>query len=111
MMRDAALKVLREHKQELEERHGITRLGIVGSVARDEAADESDVDVVVEMAPDLLGRVRLTGELEAILGAKVDLVRYWRRMNHHLKRRIDTEAHYVCCGVASGKAGTDDGGG
>jgi len=38
MRRDAALKVLREHKQELEERYGVTRLGIFGSVARDEAA-------------------------------------------------------------------------
>ena len=73
MKRDAALKVLREHKQELEERYGVTRLGIFGSVARDKAADGSDVDVVVEMAPDLFGRVSLIEELEAIFGAKVDL--------------------------------------
>jgi len=58
MRRDAALKLLQEHKQELKERYGVTRLGIFGSVAS-------------------------------------DLVRYWRRMNHYLKRRIDTEAHYV----------------
>ena len=95
MRREAALKVLREHKQEFEERYGVTRLGIFGSVARDEATDESDVDVVVEMAPDLFGRVSLKDELETILGAKVDLVRYWRRMNHYLKSRIDREAHYV----------------
>ena len=95
MRREAALKVLQEHKQELEGRYNITRLGIFGSVARDVAADESDVDVVVEMAPDLFGRVSLKEELETILGAKVDLVRYWRRMNHYLKSRIDAEAHYV----------------
>jgi predicted nucleotidyltransferase len=95
MRRDAALKVLREHKQELEERYGITRLGIFGSVARDEAADNSDVDVIVEMAPDLFRKVSLKEELERILGVNVDLVRYWRRMNHYLKRRIDKEAYYV----------------
>ena len=95
MRREAALKVLREHKQWFEERYGVTRLGIFGSVARDEAADESDVDAVVEMVPDLFGRVSLKEELEAILGAKVDLVRYWRRMNHYLKRRIGREVHYV----------------
>ncbi len=95
MRQDAALKHLQEHKQELKERYGITRLGIFGSVARDEAADESDVDVVVEMAPDLFGRVSLKDELETILGENVDLVRYWQRMNHYLKRRIDMEAHYV----------------
>ena len=95
MRREIALKLLQEHKREFEERYGVTRLGIFGSVARDEAADESDVDVVVEMAPDLLGRASLKEELETILGVKVDLVRYWRRMNHYLKRRIDREAHYV----------------
>ncbi|NMG83473.1 MAG: nucleotidyltransferase [Methanosarcinales archaeon] len=95
MRREGALKVLREHKREFEERYGVTRLGIFGSVARDEATYESDVDVVVEMAPDLFGRVSLKEELETILGAKVDLVRYWRRMNHYLKNRIDREAHYV----------------
>ena len=95
MRPEIALKLLREHKREFEERYGVTRLGIFGSVARDEAADESDVDVVVEMAPDLFGRASLKEELETILGAKVDLVRYRRRMNHYLKSRIDREAHYV----------------
>ena len=79
----------------MEERYGVTRLGIFGSVARDEAADESDVDVVVGMAPDLFGRASLKEEMETILGVKVDLVRYWRRMKHYLKSRIDREAHYV----------------
>ncbi len=95
MRREVALKLLQEHKREFEERYGVTRLGIFGSVARDEATDESDVDVVVEMTPDLFGRGSLKEELEAILGAKVDLVRYWRRMNHYLKSRIDREAYYV----------------
>jgi len=95
MKQEAALKILREHKRGLEEQYGVTRLGIFGSIARDEATDSSDVDVVVEMAPDLFGRVSLKEELETIIGTKVDLVRYWRRMNHYLKRRIDTEAHYV----------------
>ena len=81
MRREAALNLSREHKQELEERYGVTRLGIFGSVARNEATYESDVDAVIEMAPDLFRRVSLKEELEMILGAKVDLVRYWRRSN------------------------------
>ena len=95
MRREQALKLLREHKQEFEERYGITRLGIFGSVARDEAVDSSDVDVVVEMAPDMFARASLEEELESILRSKVDVVRYWRRMNHYLKKRIDREAYYV----------------
>jgi uncharacterized protein len=95
MRRKQALKLLREHKHEFEDRYGITRLGIFGSVARDEAGERSDVDVVVEMPPDMFARVILKEELEMILRSKVDVVRYWRRMNQYLKRRIDREAYYV----------------
>ena len=95
MRQKEALKLLQEHKQEFEGRYGITRLGIFGSVARDEAVDNSDVDVVVEMAPDMFARANLKEELETILGAKVDVVRYWQRMNLDLKNRIDREARYV----------------
>ena len=95
MKRDSALKILREHKKDLVRQYGITKLGMFGSVARDEAVDGSDVDVVVEMAPDMLARASLKEELETLLNTKVDIVRYWRRMNHYLKRRIDNEALYV----------------
>ena len=94
-MQKEALKLLREHKQEFEGRYRITKIGIFGSVARDEAVDSSDVDVVVEMAPDIFARANLKEELETILSAKVDVVRYWRRMNPDLKNRIDREARYV----------------
>lgn len=95
MRREQALKFLREYKKEFEEQYGVTRLGIFGSVARDEAINASDVDVVVEMPPDMLARAHLKEELETILRTKVDVVRYWRRMNPSLKRRIDREAYYV----------------
>jgi len=72
------------------------KLGIFGSVARDQASAESDVDVVVETKePNLFMMVDLKEKLESILGVKVDLIRYWRRMNPYLKKRIDREAHYV----------------
>ena len=41
-------------------RYGVINLGIFGSVARDEAVEVSDVDVVVEMqAPDLFFMVHI----------------------------------------------------
>ncbi len=95
MRREQALKLLREHKQEFEEQYGFTRLGIFGSVARDEAVGSSDVDVVVEMTPDMFAKASLKDELETILKTNVDVVHYWRRMNHYLKKSIDREAHYV----------------
>ncbi len=95
MKRETVLSELREHKQELE-KYGVTRVGIFGSVARGEAREGSDVDVVVELkTPDLFLMVDLKEKLESILGAKVDLIRYRNRMNQFLKKRIDKEALYV----------------
>jgi uncharacterized protein len=89
------IKKLRHLKPELEQRYGVTRIGIFGSVARNEAHNDSDIDIVVDMAPDLLKRVSLKAELELLFDKKVDVVRYWHGMNNYLKARIDQEAVYV----------------
>jgi predicted nucleotidyltransferase len=96
MKRDAVLTVLKKHKRELEEKYNITRLGIFGSVARDEAGEDSDIDVVVETkVPDLFLMVGLKYRLESLLGMPVDLIRFRPRMNPYLKNRIQKEAKYV----------------
>ena len=48
MNRNEALDLLREHKSALAKRFGVTGLALYGSFARDQAADHSDVDVLVE---------------------------------------------------------------
>jgi uncharacterized protein len=95
MQRDKVLTILRDHKQALATKYGVTRLGIFGSVARDEATGASDVDIVVEMPPDLFQMVHMQEELEQLLVASVDLIRYQKYLNALLKRRIDNEAIYV----------------
>jgi len=47
--RAQVLEFLREHKEELRKQFGVTRLGLVGSYARDEARDDSDIDLVVSL--------------------------------------------------------------
>ncbi len=89
------IKTLRDLKPDLENRYGVTRIGIFGSIARNEAHSESDIDIVVDMAPDLLKRVSLKAELELLFCKKVDVVRYWYGMNNYLKARIDQEAVYA----------------
>ncbi len=93
--RDAVLQEIRSLKPRFERIYGVTKIGIFGSLARNEAQDDSDVDVVVEMRPDLMKRARLKAELESSFRRKVDVVRYWRGMNTFLKKRIDDEALYV----------------
>lgn len=94
--REEILEVLRHHKEELANRYGVTKLGVFGSVARDEAREESDVDVVVTLRqPNLFMMVHIKDALEAALHRPVDIVQYREQMNQFLKQRIDREAVYV----------------
>lgn len=76
MTRDEVIGLLSSHRQELEERFGIKSLALFGSVARDEAGPESDVDILVKFnkTPGLTEYMRLKFWLEDCLGRQVDLV-------------------------------------
>jgi predicted nucleotidyltransferase len=95
MSRDEILRELRHMKEDVRVRYGVTRIGIFGSVARSETKAASDVDVVVEMKPNLFMRAGLKAELESRFGKSVDVVRYRQGMNRYLKARIDRDALYV----------------
>lgn len=76
MKRDEVISFLSSHRQELEESFGVKSLALFGSVARDEAGPESDVDILVEFrkTPGLTEYMRLKFWLEDCLGRSVDLV-------------------------------------
>ena len=76
MRREKAIEILKADRRELRERFGVKSLRLFGSVARDEASEQSDVDVLVdfEKTPSLFGFLRLQGYLQDLLGTKVDLV-------------------------------------
>ena len=95
MRREKVLRTLEAHKQALSARYGVTRLGIFGSTARGQATEDSDIDIIVEMPPDLFEMVHMKEELEQILAAPVDLIRYHKYLNSYFKSRIDNEAIFV----------------
>ena len=95
MSLEQTLTVLRKLNPFLKERFGVESLGVFGSVARNEAGMNSDVDIVVEMPPDLYAMVHIKEYLEEALNAPVDLVRYRTSMNALLKKRIEREVVYV----------------
>lgn len=94
--RTEVLRILSQKKDELARNYGVTRLGIFGSVARGEARETSDVDVVVEMKkPDLFYMVHIKEELEDALKCPVDIIHNRKRMNSFLKNLISRDAVYV----------------
>ena len=73
--REGILQRLRECKPMLTREFPLRRLAVFGSVARDEADEGSDIDILVYVDASIgLGFVTLAERLEALLGHKVDLV-------------------------------------
>jgi predicted nucleotidyltransferase len=74
MRRDEALAILAAHKDELARYH-VKSLALFGSVARDEAGPDSDVDVLVEFdrPVDYFLFFELQEYLTRLLGREVDL--------------------------------------
>ncbi len=93
--REEILSQLRDLLPELAERYEVSQIGIFGSVARNEATEESDIDIVVQMKPDIFKRIRIKTELETLFRRDVDVIRYRDSMNPYLKARIDRDAIYV----------------
>jgi hypothetical protein len=92
MKRDEILQLLAAHRQELA-RFSVKSLAIFGSVARDEARLDSDVDILVEFAEavGLFEFVRLKDYLETLLDRPVDLVSP-DALKEQLRERILKEA-------------------
>lgn len=81
MDKDAVIAKLKAHEGELRAA-GVQALSLFGSVARGDANEQSDVDVVVQLDDDVMGRgfdyfgslAALKEKLESILGKPVDIV-------------------------------------
>ena len=93
--REEYLAILRNHVDELKHSFGIRSLRLFGSVARGEHQAGSDVDVCVEMAPNLYQLVSLKQQLEALLGCSVDVIRVNQNMSSFLKNEIEKDGVYV----------------
>lgn len=74
--KEQVLTILKEHQAELS-RLGVKRCGLFGSFVRNEAQDQSDIDILVEFEPDRKtfdNFMQLAFFLEELFGRRVDLV-------------------------------------
>jgi predicted nucleotidyltransferase len=78
MRRDEVIRVLQQHREELVGKFGVKSLALFGSVARDDARDGSDIDLLIEFDERPVGYFHLgrTHEyLRKLLGVhRLDLV-------------------------------------
>ncbi|MBN1322415.1 MAG: nucleotidyltransferase family protein [Methanotrichaceae archaeon] len=90
---DSQLKFRREEILQAAARHGARNVRVFGSLARNEAGEDSDIDLQVKLEPgrSLLDQAGLMVELEDLLGRKVDVVTE-QGLYCLLRRRVLKEA-------------------
>ena len=96
MTRDEAIRRLHEHQAELI-RLGVEHLYLFGSVARDDAREDSDVDLFFDHPEGSIGLFQLMDVKETaarILGRKADITTR-RSLHPLLKQRIEDSALQV----------------
>lgn len=95
MRRAYVLETLQAHRDEIRAL-GVRSLAIFGSVARDEAIESSDVDVLVDFdKPGTFDAfMELKERLEAWLGANVDLVTR-KALKPRMRASVEAEALLV----------------
>ena len=89
------LNYLKEHYQEFHNEYNVEKIGLFGSYARDEATEDSDIDIFVQMHPKLLDMIAIKQLIEEDLHLKVDIVRLRDKMNPYLKKRILRDGIYA----------------
>ena len=75
--------------------YAIESIGLFGSYARGEATHESDIDIFVQMKPDLFKLVELKEKIEEDLQKKVDIIRNHKYMKPFLLKMIQKEIAYA----------------
>lgn len=96
MKREDVLKLIKKYKNETRYKKNITKMGIFGSVVKDNFSDSSDVDVFVELkAPKMFDLIGIKQDLESVLNMQVDIIMLRNNMNQFLKQRIEQEGLYV----------------
>ena len=87
---------LTEFKVLFGEKFGVIRIGIFGSVARQQNTADSDIDIVVELKnPNYSLMCRLKEQLQNLFGCQVDLLRFRESLRPMLKHNIQKETIYV----------------
>lgn len=91
LSREECIHELRGSQPTLLKKFKVRSMRLFGSVAKNEQTDSSDVDVLVEMEPNLLLQVGLKQYLEEKLGYPVDVIRQHKGMDEFFLNQINQD--------------------
>jgi hypothetical protein len=86
---------LSEHYQEFKEKYNVEKIGLFGSYARDEATDESDIDIFIIMPPKMFDEIAIKHKIEEDLGKEVDTIRKHKNISLLLLKSIERDVIYA----------------
>jgi len=88
--REHVLAKLREQREHIEQEYGLRMVGLVGSVARGEATEKSDIDVIVDVTgrPTLFSLTGAEEDLAAAVGLNVPVQIVLRETMRPRARRL-----------------------
>jgi uncharacterized protein len=89
------INYLKEHKQEFKTNYNVEKIGLFGSYSRDEATEDSDIDIFVTMQANLLNMVAVKEKIEDDLHKKVDLIRKHKNMKSIFLEMIQKDVVYA----------------
>ena len=90
------IMLLKKFKSESPSKYGITSLGLLGSFARNQQQETSDVDVFVTLKEsDFFVLERIKEELENLVQFPVDIVNYRESLRNSFKQNIMNDAIYI----------------
>ncbi|CAA6817677.1 MAG: DNA polymerase beta domain protein region [uncultured Sulfurovum sp.] len=79
MTKSDILFYLSQHKEEFFQKFGLVKLGLFGSFVREEAHEDSDIDIIIELDKNVTDvyrkKLALKKELESYFNKKVDIAR------------------------------------
>jgi len=96
--KDIILDFLKSHFSELQSQYHVSDIGLVGSFARDEQTEDSDIDLIIEFEPgtdkiyDL--KLSLKQYLQDNFDRDIDICRK-KYLKPYIKEYLEKEAIYV----------------
>ena len=75
--RDEVLSILKRESHDLKDRFGVIKVGLFGSVVRNEAGDSSDLDLLIELDPESVTYKKyldLEAYLQSLFPRKIEII-------------------------------------
>ena len=93
---EEVLEILKEYKRTQGAKYGIEQIALVGSTARGEHCEGSDIDIYLKLAHTTFrSYMAIKDDLEQAFDGKVDLITMHSNMRQHFRNNLNRDAIFL----------------